>query len=151
MKKKTRSRPPTETHSREFVRRIIKAAAKEHPDRYGLAEAKLHSKTIHITIEAAEDEEFYLIGDDDGLFVRSRKGNNRVDIIVRVSPESLEKILIGFETPVESFFQGHLRAKGETRDLYALHAFFLHLAEIVAVSPQIQDIVESFQTTKKKS
>jgi len=137
-------------HSREYIRRILKAASAKDPGRYKRAAARLRGKTVHVIIETAEDEQVYLIGGDDGrLNIASRSPKEKVDVFLRIPPLSIRKVLEGVETPVESFFLGHLRAKGHTRDLYTLHAFFLDLAEIAVASNEIQDIVESFQTTKE--
>jgi putative sterol carrier protein len=143
-------RRPSEVHSSEYVRRILEVAADKDPSQYRRAAERLRSKTVQVTIEAARDERFYLIGgQDSSLDIKGRNRNDKTDIVLRTSPGSLRKILEGVETPVEAFFFGHLRAKGNTRDLYSLHAFFVALAEIAVASPDIQSIIESFQRAKE--
>jgi hypothetical protein len=107
---------------------------------------------VEVIIEAAGDDLFYLVGDRAGkVHVRTRRPSGNVDIFMRLPAGSIRNILEGAETPVEAFFLGHLRARGHTRDLYTLHAFFLALAEIAVASPDIQKVVEAFQAEKEES
>jgi hypothetical protein len=138
-------------HSREYFRQIMKIAADRDLPRLRKATAHLRGKTVEVIVEAARDERFYLEGGSDGTAaIRARAGKD-IDIFLRVPPGSIGSVLEGIETPVEAFFLGHLRARGHTRDLYGFHAFFLALAEIAVVSPEIQDLVESFRRTKGTS
>ncbi len=138
-------------HSREYVRRLLRAAEDADPDRYVRAIQPLQDKVIHVIIETAVDEEFYISADDGGIGVHTRSDGEAPDLLVRVSPKALKRILEGHETPVEAFFMGNLRARGSTKDLYMLHALFVALAEIAVTSPEIQEIIEEFQTAKQDS
>jgi len=148
MPQKRRAR---EEHSREYFRRILTTAAEKDSGRYRRAAAELRGKIVQVIIEAANDEQFYIAGDSEGRTEIKSANSRKIDIFLRLPPGTLRSILEGAETPVEAFFLGHLRAKGHTRDLYALHAFFIRLAEIAAGTPEILDIVEAFQTAKQQS
>jgi putative sterol carrier protein len=138
-------------HSREYVRRLLRAAEDADPDRYARAIKPLQDKVVHVVIETAVDEEFYVFADHGGIGVHTRSDGEAPDLLVRVSPKALRRILEGHETPIEAFFMGNLRARGSTKDLYMLHALFVALAEIAVTSPEIQEIIEEFQTAKQDS
>jgi putative sterol carrier protein len=144
-------RPHRQDHSREYFRRILEAAAGNDAARYQRVAAHLRGKTVQVIIEAVDDEQFYLVGGSNGKAnIQTRNPGAKTDIHLRLPPGAIRGILEGAETPVEAFFLGHLRAKGHTRDLYALHAFFLGLAEIAAVEPKILDILEAFDAAKQR-
>ena len=137
-------------HSSEYIRRILRTANEEDASRFKNGVKKLKRKSVHVTIESLSDEQFTLVSTEDSIDV-VQKSAGQTDIALRISPSSFRRILEGDETPVEAFFFGHLRAKGLTRDLYGLHAFFLALAEIAVTSPKLQTLVEEFQDAKETS
>ena len=136
-------------HSREYVRRLLRAAEKADPNRYARAIQPLRGKVVQVVVETSVDEELFVTADDGGAGVRARHQGAAPDVVVRASPTALKRILEGHETPVEAFFMGNVRARGTTKDLYALHALFVALAEIVVSSPESQEIVEEFQRDKQ--
>jgi putative sterol carrier protein len=139
-------------HSREYVRQILRAAALTDSQQLGRATRQLSGKVVRVVIEAENDEEFYVVSGDDGSFdVRGAKGTAAPNMTIRISPRALRQILEGEETPVEAFFLGNLRAKGTTKDLYLLHALFIALAEIAVRSPEVQEVIEEFQTAKEQT
>jgi putative sterol carrier protein len=136
-------------HSRDYVRRLLRVAEGADPHRYARAVRPMQDKVLQIVIEAAVDEEFYISASVGGLAVHARDEADTPDLVVRVSPRALKRILEGHETPVEAFFMGNLRARGSTKDLYMLHALFVALAEIAVTSPEVQRIIEEFQLAKQ--
>jgi SCP-2 sterol transfer family len=146
----SQQRPRESPHSRDYVRRLLRAAADADAGRYRRATQPLLDKIVHVVVETVVDEEFYIAADDACLGVHARNAwQAQPDIVVRVSPKALRRILEGHETPVEAFFMGNLRARGSTKDLYILHAAFVALAEIAITSPDIQNIIEEFQAAKQ--
>jgi putative sterol carrier protein len=138
-------------HSREYVRRLLRAAQAADPDRYARVMQPLRDKVVQVVIETDVDEDFYIRSDGGAIGVHARSDGEALDLVVQVSPKSLKRILEGHETPVEAFFMGNLRARGSTNDLYMLHALFVGLAEIAVTSPEIQEIIEEFQIAKQDS
>jgi putative sterol carrier protein len=138
----------TPKHSREYLGRILRVASATDPHAFTRGAGRLEGLALHITVEAQTDESFYLVGAESALVVRARRPSGEVSVAVRLSPEVVRSILEGEETPVEAFFLGHLRARGSTRNLYALHAFLIALAEIAVASHEIQELIEEFQSAK---
>ena len=147
MNQSQRRRTP---HSREYVRRLLQAASKADPERYSRASQLLRGKVLHVVVETAVDEDLYLFGEDGNkIRLRARATGGAPDLMVRISPGALRRILEGQETPVEAFLLGNLRARGATKDLYMLHALFIAIAEIAVTSPEIHEIIEDFQAAKQ--
>ena len=142
---------PRHEHSGEYFRKIFEAAARTDINRYNRVTAQLRGKTVQVIIEGATDEQFYLVGDANGMTkIMTQDPGGKTQVFLRLPPGTIRNILEGGETPVEAFFMGHLRAKGHTRDLNALHTFFLGMAEIAVAAPEILDILEAFDSAKQR-
>jgi putative sterol carrier protein len=136
-------------HSSAYFLQILETAAQEDETRFRAGVKKLKRKTVDVIIEARKDERFFLVANTDHTLEIKPSHPETADIQLRISPGWFRKILEGEETPVEAFFFGHLRAKGITRDLYCLHAFFIDLAEIAVKSPRVQRLVAAFHRAKE--
>src|SRR4030095_15886099 len=90
-----------EIPSREYIRQLLEACKKADAEHYKKAISKLNGKTVQVILEAGKDEFFYL--ENGGSVADDLNGSiDQADIFLRVSPEVLEKMLMGEFTPVES-------------------------------------------------
>jgi len=129
--------------TRQFIERVLSIAAVEDPERFARIAGDLDGITIQITLED-DDESFYAKGIRKTISIQQSRPTGRPRVRMTVSRTVILGILRGEETPVESFFLGHIRAQGATADLYLVHKLFLAMAEIDVRSDRIQTAVEEF-------
>jgi len=96
-------------------------------------------------------EPFHLSVTDTTIVTSSGLTTHPSVVTVKLTPQVLLGIMRGVETPGEAFLMGRFRAYGTTDQLYQLHDFFIALAGLTLVSPNLRRLVAEFEQSQPQS
>jgi putative sterol carrier protein len=137
------------THSSSYFRRVLEQIAAAEPEELRSCVKLLDGRLVYVVVETATDDEAFWIAPDSGdVRVTTEEGRSEPAVSIRITPAVISNILQGEFTPVEAFFMGKLRARGETRDLYAFLRFFIGVAQIGLAVPATLDLILEFEAEK---